>query len=138
VARARLDRWRRIALESLKQCRRNFEMELAAPVTAREFLGRPRQDGEDRWLLHPDGEPLPRRLGDWGTGADQPGARGALPEAVVAAIGPEGGWSEAEVRAAESGGFTRAALGENILRTETAALAALALLQARYHWTREA
>lgn len=129
TARARLDRWRRIARESLKQCRRNFEMELAAPVAAREFLARPAAEGESRWLLHPDGAPLPRFLD--GKGAEPAESR---PDTVVAAIGPEGGWSEAEVRTAESGGFTRVALGEHILRTETAALAVLALLQARYHW----
>ncbi len=163
MARARLDRWRRIARESLKQCRRNFEMELAEPVTAREFLGRLAAEGECRWLLHPDGAPLPRLLAGMGAGpgrSDSPlaggspqessivgGAKAAgnfpviqvesRPETVVAAIGPEGGWSDAEVRAAESAGFTRAKLGGSILRTETAALAVLTLLQARYHWRNE-
>ena len=142
VARARLDRWRRIARESLKQCRRNFEMELAAPVAAREFLARPAAEGECRWLLHPDGAPLPRLLGGMGTGpmgpgTGKPGTGEPALDTVVAAVGPEGGWSEAEVRAAETGGFIRAALGENVLRTETAALAVLSLLQGRYHWTRE-
>lgn len=151
MARARLDRWRRIARESLKQCRRNFEMELSAPVAAREFLGRPLEEGESRWLLHPDGGPLPgllagakptveepSPLADAAEPADPGQALPILgPEAVVASIGPEGGWSEEEIRAAESGGFARAALGEHILRTETAALAVLTLLQARYHWRNE-
>ena len=161
TARARLDRWRRIARESLKQCRRNFELELAEPISAREFLSRPAADGENRWLLHPDGAPLPRLLGEEkgeasdrsespsstvapGESSTREGAASAYshppisidcrPATVVAAVGPEGGWSEAEVRAADAAGFTRASLGDNILRTETAALAALALLQGRYHW----
>jgi 16S rRNA (uracil1498-N3)-methyltransferase len=44
------------------------------------------------------------------------------------AIGPEGGWTDEEFEAAESGGFEEASLGNNILRTETAVMAALASL----------
>jgi 16S rRNA (uracil1498-N3)-methyltransferase len=44
------------------------------------------------------------------------------------AIGPEGGWTDEEIVAARSAGFAEASLGENILRTETAVLASLAIL----------
>ena len=44
------------------------------------------------------------------------------------AIGPEGGWTDAEIRAATASGFVEASLGDNILRTETAVLASLSLL----------
>jgi 16S rRNA (uracil1498-N3)-methyltransferase len=44
------------------------------------------------------------------------------------AIGPEGGWTDAEFAAAQSGGFLEASLGRLILRTETAVIAALASL----------
>jgi 16S rRNA (uracil1498-N3)-methyltransferase len=46
--------------------------------------------------------------------------------AVVLAIGPEGGWTEAEVQRAQTHGFREASLGRLILRTETAVIAALA------------
>jgi 16S rRNA (uracil1498-N3)-methyltransferase len=52
----------------------------------------------------------------------------AEPTAALA-IGPEGGWTEEEIAAAGSAGFAEASLGENILRTETAVLAALAILR---------
>ena len=45
------------------------------------------------------------------------------------AIGPEGGWTEAEISAAQAAGFVEASLGENILRTETAVLASLSILR---------
>jgi 16S rRNA (uracil1498-N3)-methyltransferase len=48
---------------------------------------------------------------------------------VTLAIGPEGGWTDAEFAAAQSAGFAEAALGINILRTETAVCAALAAVQ---------
>ena len=47
-------------------------------------------------------------------------------------IGPEGGLSEAEQEAAAQAGFSAVRLGPRILRTETAALTALALLQRQW------
>ncbi|MFZ3201039.1 MAG: RsmE family RNA methyltransferase [Candidatus Acidiferrales bacterium] len=44
------------------------------------------------------------------------------------AFGPEGGWTEKEIGAARTSGFAEASLGENILRTETAVIAALAIV----------
>ena len=70
-----------------------------------------------RLIAHPGGRPLAAALG---------------PEAadVVAAIGPEGGFTAEEIDTAESVGFTAASLGPTILRVETAAitLAAAAIL----------
>ena len=45
------------------------------------------------------------------------------------AIGPEGGWTDAEIAAARAAGFVEASLGENILRTETAVIASLAVVR---------
>ena len=49
-------------------------------------------------------------------------------EWAALAIGPEGGWTDVEVAAARGAGFAEASLGANILRTETAVVAALAML----------
>ncbi len=51
----------------------------------------------------------------------------AEPSASLA-IGPEGGWTDDELAAARAAGFAEASLGQNILRTETAVVAALAIL----------
>ena len=48
---------------------------------------------------------------------------------VAVAIGPEGGWTDTEFESAGACGFVEAALGANILRTETAVCAALAAVQ---------
>jgi 16S rRNA (uracil1498-N3)-methyltransferase len=55
--------------------------------------------------------------------------RGAKGTSVALAIGPEGGWTDDEIVNAHAAGFIETSLGENILRTETAVLAALAILR---------
>jgi 16S rRNA (uracil1498-N3)-methyltransferase len=62
-----------------------------------------------------------------------PEARGALAagtRAAVVAVGPEGGFTPAELQAAQQAGFAVTGLGPRVLRTETAGLAALAALAA--------
>jgi len=55
------------------------------------------------------------------------------PEATVdLVIGPEGGVSEMELAMLADAGFSNVSLGPRVLRTETAALAAVALLQAKW------
>ena len=55
------------------------------------------------------------------------------PQATVhVLVGPEGGWSEAEMAAFDAAGCRRVRLGPRVLRTETAGLAAIAALQARW------
>jgi 16S rRNA (uracil1498-N3)-methyltransferase len=63
--------------------------------------------------------------------ADAPALRAVLPReagAAILVIGPEGGWTEEEFAAARAAGFAEGSLGQNILRTETAVIAALACL----------
>ena len=64
-----------------------------------------------------------------------PGSEWVRPEPleppVVLAVGPERGWTEAETGLFVSRGFSKASMGNRILRTETAALAASALALAR-------
>lgn len=54
------------------------------------------------------------------------------PAAMVIAIGPEGGWSPRDRQVLQAGGFSGLRLGPRVLRTETAGLAAIAALQARF------
>lgn len=61
--------------------------------------------------------------------APNPAVPESAPTRVAIAIGPEGGWTPAEFSAAGASGFSEAALGANILRTETAVCAALAAVQ---------
>lgn len=111
----KLEHWRRVALAACEQSGRN-----RLPV------------------IH---EPM--ALADWGAqvAADlklvlAPAVAGALPGERVASVallvGPEGGLSAAEIAAVQAQGFQPWQLGPRVLRTETAPVAALALLQARF------
>jgi 16S rRNA (uracil1498-N3)-methyltransferase len=64
--------------------------------------------------------------------ADGPRPRLAHP---VVLVGPEGGWSAEELEVADAAGVPRVGLGPHVLRAETAAVAAGALLAAERHWS---
>jgi 16S rRNA (uracil1498-N3)-methyltransferase len=55
--------------------------------------------------------------------------RAAAPRNAIIAVGPEGGWEEAEVQAAVKAGFVAVKLGPRLFRTETAGAVAAAILQ---------
>ncbi|HTQ77533.1 MAG TPA: 16S rRNA (uracil(1498)-N(3))-methyltransferase [Burkholderiales bacterium] len=108
----KLAHWRRVAVAACEQCGRNTLPEIREPLP----LARYRPEGEGaRILLSPGGS---ARL------ADQ-----ARPPIVLAA-GPEGGFSDDEESRLVAADFVRVRLGPRVLRTETAALAALAALNA--------
>ena len=112
---SRAERWNRIAIEASEQCGR-LSLPVIGPLAAFADLLEPH--GHPVFIAQPGGqsifelEPL---LPVRGT--------------AIIAIGPEGGFSEDEVRTARSRGALSLSLGSNILRTETAALAATMLLR---------
>jgi len=116
----KVNHWRAIVIAACEQCGRNRLPPVAAPVTLREFLaGGTGAAPGTRLLLSPAGtatlEDVPR-----------PAA------GVTVLVGPEGGLTDEEEQAAVAAGFTALRLGPRVLRTETAAIAALALLQRRF------
>ena len=72
------------------------------------------------------------RLLAWEDERSAPLPQVPTPESIVVAVGPEGGFSAAEVDEARAHGFTTFALGPRLLRAETAAIVAAALCQARW------
>ncbi len=114
VTDARLERWNRIAREACKQCGRRRVPEVAPPRTL-DALG----PGEGLDLLL-DGSPGSRPLGEL--------LAGPAPAAVRIAVGPESGFSAAEVERLEGAGWRRGSLGPRTLRTETAGPVAAALV----------
>ncbi len=112
----RLRHWRAIAVAACEQSGRNQVPDIAAPVGLQEFLVSGLPDGL-RLLLNPDGGLRARDL--------------PASEAATLLIGPEGGLSDAERTAAAAAQFMGLSLGPRILRTETAAIAALAIIQQR-------
>lgn len=109
--------WRAIVVAACEQCGRNRLPELLGPLGLREFL-RGAAAGGTRLMLSPHAA----------RGLDEL----SRDTAVTVLIGPEGGLSEAEQEAAAQAGFEAVRLGPRILRTETAALTALALLQRQW------
>jgi 16S rRNA (uracil1498-N3)-methyltransferase len=112
----RLRHWRAIAVAACEQCGRNSLPEVTAPMSLQQFLVSELPEGL-RLLLRPDGGLKVRDL--------------PASAAVTLLIGPEGGLSDAEQSAALAAQFQGLSLGPRILRTETAALAALAVIQQR-------
>lgn len=116
--------WRRVAIAACEQSGRNrvpevrptlgFQSWIATASTLPPLHGDPREI--PRWLLTPEGPPL--------------AAREEPPEAFELVVGPEGGLSERERDLAFGRGVEAVGLGPRILRTETAALAALAAIHA--------
>ena len=112
-AEKRMVRWQRIILDASKQCGRATLMKIGEPVKFQTMLAAG-DNTETVLFAERDGE----RLGD--------GGRNVIRTVV---IGPEGGWSDAEIDAARATGCRIITLGGRILRAETAAIAITAIVQ---------
>jgi 16S rRNA (uracil1498-N3)-methyltransferase len=108
-----LDRLRRGVIEASKQCGRNRLMKIGSAQSCRAFFANALSNGL-RLLAHPGGSSVRSVL---------PRAADFSSATVLAAVGPEGGFSDEEIGAATSAGWTTVDLGPRILRVETAAIA---------------
>jgi 16S rRNA (uracil1498-N3)-methyltransferase len=114
-----IDKLRRAVVEASKQCRRTRWMGIEpAPLAA--FLADPWGDvatpeAGRRLIAHPGGDTLVGSLFD---------------SPVAVAVGPEGGFSDAEVELATAAGWRPVSLGPRVLRIETAAIALAAIVAA--------
>lgn len=115
----KVNHWRAIAIAACEQCGRNRLPSVAPPVALREFLKGGAGAAGTRLLLSPEGTATLGKVA-------RPGG------AVTVLIGPEGGLTDEEEQAAVAAGFTALRLGPRVLRTETAAIAALTLLQREF------
>lgn len=111
----RLQHWRKVVSSACEQCGRNRLPVVYEPLALRDWLQRHGSAGL-RLVLHPEAD---RGLAEISrTGGS-----------VTLLVGPEGGWSPAEIAHVETLGFTGIRLGPRILRTETAAAAVLTAVQ---------
>lgn len=115
-AEKKLEHWRGVAIAACEQCGRNTLPAIAAVTTLADWLDNTTADR--KFVLHHRTE----------IALDA----AAKPASVALLVGPEGGLSEAEIAAAERRQFAPLRLGPRVLRTETAPLAALTILQ--YIW----
>src|SRR5688572_22013366 len=114
---AAVERWQRVAIASATQCRRAVVPDVR-PVT--DYEACLRDPAALRLICVEPG--VARRTGDW--------TSVAAPASVQLLIGPEGGWSEAEVDQAVAAGAFTVSLGPWTLRAETAPIVALTLVSA--------
>jgi 16S rRNA (uracil1498-N3)-methyltransferase len=120
AARKRHARWEKIVFESAQQSRRLRQPVLSGDRGALRPANAFAQSEATLKILFSErrqAKPLREVL------------RGAKGASVALAIGPEGGWTDDEITSARTSGFIETSLGENILRTETAVLTALAILR---------
>jgi 16S rRNA (uracil1498-N3)-methyltransferase len=114
----RLQHWQSIMISACEQSGRNRLAEIEAPMLFEEGLYHLKADR--CFVLSPHVQtPLPKELL-------------AANASILLLIGPEGGLSEREIETAVQQGYQPLHLGPRILRTETAAIAALAALQTRF------
>ncbi|MFB9146351.1 16S rRNA (uracil(1498)-N(3))-methyltransferase [Halomonas alkalicola] len=114
----KLAHWQAVAVSACEQCGRAVVPPVHPPLALAEWLA---ERGEAlRLVLHP------------ATDAQGGLERETAPVGVALLIGPEGGLAEDEVEAARAAGFAALTLGPRILRTETAPVVALSLLQYRF------
>ena len=134
VATAKAERWRRTAVEAAKQCGRNFLLEVKVPFPLDGLL----KDSErfDLGIVlipeHP-GAPSPHGGPERVSTLDGVvRSLKAVPAETLVLVGPEGGISPEESERIREAGFRPASLGSRILRIETAALAAAAVLRSAW------
>ncbi|MGA8619358.1 MAG: RsmE family RNA methyltransferase [Candidatus Sulfotelmatobacter sp.] len=117
----RVERWQRIARQAAEQSRRSARPEIVAPIKLSVALNDSAllrvvlTESEGRTALrdvvNPDAEN----------------------DRLILAIGPEGGWTEDELQSFQQAGWISASLGNTILRAETAAMAAVAIVASALH-----
>lgn len=114
--KTRMDRWGKIARESLKQCERTRLPDICQTLSYDGMLKASEESDLKIMLFEKETAPLPHEsIKPCGS--------------IFILLGPEGGFSEDEVQAAKEKGFITASLGPRILKAETASLTAMALVQ---------
>ncbi len=117
---ARIDRWKRVALASVKQSRRAVVPEIRMPLTLETLLGEP-PPTLSIMLVEPgaaaDVEPLSALRAE------------RQPRDASVMVGPEGGWVDAEWTAARAHGVRLITLGHRTLRADAVPVAAISVLQ---------
>lgn len=116
-AARRLEHWQKISRSACEQCGRNTLPEIAMPRKLGSWLASHSGDKATRIMLDPEG-------------SESIAALKAPDTDVILLVGPEGGLSDAERAQCEASGFRSVSLGPRIMRTETAGLAGISVLQA--------
>jgi 16S rRNA (uracil1498-N3)-methyltransferase len=120
---ARTDRWRTIAREALKQCRRSTPPEILSAGSFDDVIRLSEENELKIAFWEKAVDTIPAALN---------GEAGRAYHRIFVLLGPEGGLTETEILSATAAGFKAVTLGPRILRAETATIAACSLVQ--YLW----
>jgi 16S rRNA (uracil1498-N3)-methyltransferase len=119
---SRIERWKEIARESIKQCRRSVAPDILAPVTFHQAINAP-MDSDLKIIFYENAILSLKESVD-------PNMK--KPFKIIILLGPEGGFSQSEIDHAISSGYINVSLGPRILKAETAAVVATVLIQHAY------
>ena len=120
VRGGRVDRWRRVALASVKQCGRAVLPEIRMPLALEHYLDDP-APALRVMLVEPGADAAAEGIGAL--------RAEAAPSDAAVFVGPEGGWEQEEWRAAQVRGVRLLTLGARTLRADAAPVAAICVLQ---------
>ncbi len=115
----KVERWRKIALSAAQQSGRDKLLDIDEPVSLEEYLSTQVTPSANIILFEEHRDRNLKQILKSLDGVKQ----------ITVLIGPEGGFTKDEVAAAEEKGFIRASLGPRILRTETAPITVLSIIQ---------
>lgn len=117
----KVQRWRKIALEATKQCGRNIIPRIETPVSFAEMLAKDLKDGL-KLILWEEATVRLKKVFDMNQDRTK----------FFVLVGPEGGFTHKETQEAEEAGFNVVSLGNRILRSETAGISILSVIQHRF------
>ena len=112
----KLRHWQQVSISACEQCQRNRIPTINNALTLDQWLNQPNQEAQQLKLV------LHHR-------SDKTLAQHQSPKNVCLLVGPEGGLSDNEISRAMDKGFAALTLGPRVLRTETAPLAAISIMQ---------
>jgi len=115
-AEKRTAHWHSVTVSACEQCGRNSLPSINPPIDLAAWLASIRTAPATKLILHPEGA-IPLQM------------QSPSDHNVILMVGPEGGFTEDEIKMAHFAGFSPIRLGKRILRTETAALAGIAAIQ---------
>jgi 16S rRNA (uracil1498-N3)-methyltransferase len=133
-AQSKANHWRAVTVSACEQCGRNRLTLIETVQPLLNYLGESVPGTGPRLVFEPESAPQPHSAADQGPPAaalNGGWAKHSVADAHVA-IGPEGGFTSDELEAFRVCGYSRGVLGPRVLRTETAAIAAVVWLQARF------
>lgn len=116
----KIERLKKIAVEAAKQSKQNKIPEITEPVTVDKLI-EITAEYELKIIAQPNADKTIKEV-----------MQSTKPQKIICLIGPEGGFTNEEIALAEKNNFIPASLGQEILRTETAGIAVLAMMNYEY------